>query len=129
MNYYFIAAAILGFLTCIGHFTYGVKQYLNPMLAVSFDPVAKAVMHCVFHYVSAFLVLSTLVLAVCGLDLVSYMQGISLVLFVALNFALFSVWQIYFAFFSEINSPFKHLFQWTLFSSISALSLMGIYLT
>ncbi|BAJ02645.1 hypothetical protein [Shewanella violacea] len=129
MNYYFIAAAILGLLTCIGHFTYGVSQYLKPMLVASFDPVAKAVMHCVFHYVSVFLLSATLVLAVCGLDLVSYMQGISLILFVALNFALFAVWQIYFAFFSDINSPFKHLFQWILFSSISALSLMGIYLT
>ncbi|QFU22367.1 hypothetical protein FM038_009500 [Shewanella eurypsychrophilus] len=128
MNYFFIAAAILSLTTCVGHFTYGVTNYLKPMLNASFDPVAKAVIHCVFHYVSAFLVLSTLVLAGCGLDLVAYMQGISLVLFVALNFALFAIWQIYIAFVSDIKSPFKHLFQWSLFSAISALSLMGIYL-
>ncbi|WP_076409341.1 hypothetical protein [Shewanella sp. UCD-KL12] len=128
MNYYFILAALLGLVTCVGHFSYGIKHYLKPMLSASFDPVAKAVIHCVFHYISAFLVLSTLVLTVCGFEWVSYMQGISLVLFIALNFAIFAVWQIYIAFFSDIKSPFKHLFQWVLFLSISVFSLLGVYL-
>lgn len=128
MNYYFIAAALLAFITCVGHFTYGTNKYLKPMLSASFDPIAKTVLHCVFHYVSAFFVLSTLVLITCGLDLVSLMQGIGLVLFIALNFALFAIWQIYIAFFSDIKSPFRHLFQWALFTGVAMFCLLGIYL-
>ncbi|WP_299789453.1 hypothetical protein [uncultured Shewanella sp.] len=128
MNLYFIAAAGLGLITCIGHFTYGVKHFLTPMLNAQFEAVPKAVLHCVFHYVSVFLVLSTLVLASCGFELVSNMQGFSLVLFVALNFGIFAIWQIYIAFVSDIKTPFRHLFQWVLFLGIAVMSLMGVYL-
>ncbi|ABV37348.1 conserved hypothetical protein [Shewanella sediminis HAW-EB3] len=128
MNLYFIAAAGMGLLACIGHFTYGVKHFLTPMLNAQFELVAKTVLHCFFHYLSVFLVLSTLVLASCGFEIVSKMQGLSLVLFVALNFGIFAIWQIYIAFVSDIKAPFKHLFQWALFLGIATLSLMGVYL-
>ena len=127
MNPFFIAAAIIGLLTCLGHVTYGSKQYLLPILSSDLTPAVKAVLHCIFHFVSVFLVLSCMVLAACGVDVIANMQGFGLVLFVALNFGIFAIWQLFFAFNSEIRLSSWHLFQWTPFASISILSLMGIY--
>jgi hypothetical protein len=47
----FIAGLAAAF-CALGHFTVGRKQYLKPMLAASFDDVAKRVNHCVFHTAS-----------------------------------------------------------------------------
>lgn len=127
MNYFFLAASLMGLLTFIGHFVYGGKQYLLPMQSSELDPIVKLVLHCTFHFVSVFIVLSTVILAACGFDLISSMQGFGLVLFVALNFGIFAIWQLFLAFDSGIPSPYRHLFQWAPFASISILSLMGIY--
>jgi magnesium-transporting ATPase (P-type) len=62
MNWYIIIAGLIGALTTIGHFAMGSKEFLRPMLEASFDPVPKKVMHCVFHYVSAYLILSSIAL-------------------------------------------------------------------
>ena len=61
-----ISGLVAGFCT-IGHFAIGSKQYLQPMLQATFDDVPKKVMHCVFHYVSVYLVLSTIFLLAVGL--------------------------------------------------------------
>lgn len=127
MNYFFIAASIMGLMTFFGHFSFGRQRYLTPMIESDLDPVVKGEIHSVFHFVSVFIVLSTLVLAACGFDVISSMQGFGLVLFVALNFGIFAIWQLFLAFDSEIQSPYRHLFQWAPFASISILSLMGIY--
>ena len=50
MNALVLTAGIFAFGVVIGHFTLGAKLYLKPMLAAEFDPVAKRVMLCVFHY-------------------------------------------------------------------------------
>ncbi|OEG72097.1 hypothetical protein BEL05_03635 [Shewanella colwelliana] len=127
MNIYFVIAATFALLTCVGHFTIGIKSFLTPMLDANFDPIAQKIMQCVFHYVSVFLVMSTLVLYACGLEMVSIMQGYGLVLFIALNYLLFAVWQIYIGFFSDIESPFKSLFQWFFFAAISFFTLLGVF--
>lgn len=127
MNYFFIAASFMGLMTFIGHFSYGRQQYLTPVTESDLDPLVKGEVQCIFHFISVFIVLSTLVLAACGVNIVSNMQGFGLVLFVALNFGMFAIWQLFFAFNSEIQSPYRHLFQWVPFAGIAILSLMGIY--
>ncbi|NRD73599.1 hypothetical protein HQQ94_10125 [Shewanella sp. VB17] len=127
MNIFFIAAAILGLLTCLGHFTYGSKQYLQPMLASNLTPLVKTVLHCVFHFVSVFLVLSSMVLGACGMDVISNMQGFGLVLFVALNFGVFAIWQLFIAFDSDIKWSLRNVCLWAPFACIAILSLLGIY--
>jgi hypothetical protein len=60
-----ISGLVAGFCT-VGHFMVGSKSYLKPLLQASFDDVAKNVMHCVFHYVSVFLVLTSITLLLLG---------------------------------------------------------------
>ena len=59
MNWFIIIAGLVCAFTTIGHFSVGSRKFLKPMLKASFDPVPKKVMHCVFHYISAYLILST----------------------------------------------------------------------
>ncbi|GGI92470.1 hypothetical protein GCM10007978_32450 [Shewanella hanedai] len=127
MNYFFIAASVMGLMTFIGHFSYGRQRYIIPMAESDLEPVVKEEIHCLFHFVSVFIVLSTFVLAACGFDVISSMQGFGLVLFVALNFGMFAIWQLFLAFDSEIQSPYRNLFQWAPFAGISIFSLLGIY--
>ncbi|QYJ95480.1 hypothetical protein [Shewanella spartinae] len=128
MNIYFLIAGIIAILTCVGHFSLGKKRFLTPMLEADFDPIAKSVMHCVFHYISVFLVLSALVLLACSFSMVSNMQSYGLLLFIALNFVLFAIWQIYIGYFAEIKGAFRSLFQWIFFALVSAFTLAGIFL-
>ena len=61
MNRYLIVSGLLPAFTTVGHFAIGSKRFLEPMLQAPFDGVARKQMHCVFHYVSVDLVLSTIV--------------------------------------------------------------------
>lgn len=103
----------------------GSKEYLNPMLAASFDPVPKKVMHSVFHYVSVFLILSTLALLALGFGIIADNQPSLLVHFIALNYAFFAAWQIVIAATSQIPKGIFKIFQWVLFVIIAVLAWLG----
>ena len=62
MNYFILIAAILSLAAVIGHFTMGRKDYLKPVLDSDIDIVPKKVMQSLFHYMSVFMVLSTIIL-------------------------------------------------------------------
>lgn len=128
MNIYFLLAGIIAALTCVMHFTYDRQQFLVPMQQAVFDPIAKSVMQCVFHYISVFLLLSTFILLVCAFEAISQMHSFGMLVFIALNFGLFAIWQIYIGFSSDLEQPFKHLFQWIFFVVISVLTLLGALL-
>ncbi|GIU51658.1 hypothetical protein TUM4438_42060 [Shewanella sairae] len=125
MNIYLLIAGLLSLITCAGHLTYGRKHFLLPMQQAAFDPAAKAVMHCVFHYVSVFLLLSSLVLLACGFAAIARMQSFGMLIFIALNFGLFAIWQLYIGFMSEANVTFRRLFQWLFFAMVAAFTLAG----
>ncbi|ASJ96997.1 hypothetical protein [Shewanella marisflavi] len=127
MNIYLLIAGVIATFTCIGHFTIGKQRFLKPMLEADFDPIAKSIMHCVFHYISVFLVLSALVLIACAFELMSNMQSYALLLFIALNFVLFAIWQIYIGYFAEVKGAFRSLFQWIFFVVVSGFTLAGIF--
>ncbi len=125
MNWQILASGIFALLTTLGHFTVGKKQFLLPTLDATFDPVAKKVMHCVFHYVSTFLVLSTIVLLAIGAGKVNLQGSKLLVNFIATNYAIFAVWQICLAMTSGIPKGIFKLFQWVFFALISAFAYYG----
>ncbi|MFC1835729.1 hypothetical protein ACFL2Q_13500 [Thermodesulfobacteriota bacterium] len=125
MNWPVTIAGLVCAATTVGHFLIGTKEFLRPMLESQFDPVPKKVMHCVFHYVSAFLILSTITLLAIGLGLFAG-EGTSLVVrFISINFAVFAVWQIALAATSGIPRGIFKLFQWIFFVIIAVAGLMG----
>jgi len=126
MNFYLILAGVLTGSVLIGHLTYSKRQYLLPIQQADFDPVVKTVIHCLFHYCSIFMLLSSLILFACGFEAISYMHSFGILIFIALSFGLFAIWQVYISFSSELEKPLRSLFQWLFFTAISAFTLMGV---
>jgi hypothetical protein len=120
----FISGLAAAFCT-LGHFTVGSKHYLKPMLAASFDDVAKKVCHCVFHYVSVFLVLSAVCLVLAGAGARFTADTALVVRFIAIHYAVFAVVQIFIAATSGIRKAVFKMFQWTIFVFIAVFAWMG----
>ena len=125
MNWFISGAGLVATCTTIGHFTIGTKEYLKPMLSASFETVPKKVMHSVFHYVSVYLILSSLTLLAIGFGILTDSSSSLLVRFIALNYALFAVWQIIIATTSQIKQGIFKLFQWIFFVIIAVLAWLG----
>ena len=128
MNWLIFIAGIIAAMTVVGHFTVGRKDFLKPMLEAPIDDLPKKVMHCVFHYISAFLVLSTLALLAVGLGVKFKSSQNFLVDFIAIHYATFAVIQLVIALKSKIPKPALKLFQWIFFSLIAILSWLGLLL-
>lgn len=82
-------------------------------------------MHCVFHYVSAYLILSTIALLMVGLGIGLQGDTTLLIRFIALNYAVFAVWQIVLALSSRIPNGLFKMFQWILFALITIFAWIG----
>ena len=119
-----IAGLAAGFVN-LGHFTVGSKEFLKPMLQADFDEVPKKVMHCVFHYVSVYVVLSFIVLMAIGLGFSFGAADTLLVKFIAINYFLFAITQIVIAATSEIPNGVIKLFQWIFFLAIAIFAWLG----
>ncbi len=126
MNWPIFISGLAAVFCTLGHFTVGRKQYLNPMLAASFDDTAKKVNHCVFHYVSAFLVLSAVALILIGAGFRFNMDTALLVKFIAIHYAVFAVTQIILAATSGIRNAIIKMFQWTIFVFIAVFAWVGV---
>jgi len=121
----FIAGVGAGFIT-LGHFAVGSKQYLKPMLQASFDEVPKKINHCVFHYISVYLVLSTIFLLLTGIGYISQADNSWLVKFISINYGFFAVVQIVIAATSGIQNAIFKMFQWMLFAFVAAFAWVGV---
>jgi hypothetical protein len=109
MNWLVLISGLVAAFCTVGHFAIGSKQYLQPMLQASFDDVAKKVMHCVFHYVSVYLVLSTAFLIAVGFG---YKFNIA-------------VTQLIIAATSKIPNAVFKMFQWIIFVVIAVFAWLG----
>ncbi len=126
MNWFIFIAGIIAAMTVVGHFTVGRKDFLMPLLDSSIDDVPKKVLHCVFHYISAFLVISTLALLAVGVG-VKFKSGYTLLVdFIAIHYATFAVIQLVIALRSKIPKPAFKLFQWIFFSLTAIFAWLGI---
>jgi len=120
----FISGLAAGFVN-VGHFTVGSKDFLKPMLQAEFDDIPKKVMHCVFHYLSVYVILSFIVLIAVGLGFSFGAADKLLVKFIAINYFFFAITQIVIAATSNIPRGMIKLFQWILFMIIAILAWIG----
>ena len=127
MNGYILIAGVFALATVFGHFAVGSKQFLTPMLAASFDPIPKKVMHCVFHYVSTYLIFSAAALLLVGSGIWSGTGSTSVAVFIALNYTIFAIWQIVLALKSDIPNGIIKLFQWIPFVLIALFATLGTF--
>ena len=95
------------------------------MLQASFDDLPKKVNHCVFHYVSVYLVLSAGFLLVIGTGYHKGADNFWLIRFIALHYGLFALVQIVVAATSGIPNAIMKLFQWVLFLFVAVFAWVG----
>jgi len=125
MNWMILISGLAAGFVNFGHFTVGRKDFLKPMLQADFDDVPKKVMHCVFHYISVFVVLSFIVLIAIGLGFSFGRANALLVKFIAINYFLFAITQIVIAATSNIPNGVIKLFQWIFFMLIAIFAWIG----
>ena len=125
MNWLIFIGGLAAVFCTLGHFAIGSKAFLKPMLQAPFDDVPKKVMHCVFHYISVLLILSSIALITIGLGYDFNADTTLLVKFIALNFIAFAVTQIFIAATSSIPNGVIKLFQWIFFVVIAIFSWIG----
>ena len=126
MNWFLFIAGLFAVFTTIGHFSIGSKRFLRPMLQASFDEIPKKVMHCVFHYVSVYLVFSSIVLLALGCGFYFKSDTSLLVKFIAIHYAVFAITQIIIALSSRIQNGIFKLFQWMFFILIAVFAWLGV---
>jgi len=126
MNYFILISALIALVAVIGHFTMGRKEYLKPVLDSDIDIVPKKVMQSVFHYMSVFLVLSTVILfAGSSYACPMYDYVHNMIRFIAIVYAFFAVTQFVIAATSGISGGVFKLFQWVFWALISASAIIG----
>ena len=125
MNWLVLGAGLFGLVAVIGHFTAGSKNFLKPMLDASFDEISKKVMLSVFHYVSVFLILSSIVLLCIGFGYSFELDSQFVLWFISINYLFFAVAQVVIALTSKIQSSLIKLFQWVFWVIIGGLSFVG----
>lgn len=123
MNVQLFIAGIMALFIVVGHFAVGIRIYLRPLLEADLDPVVKATMQCVFHYLSAFLSLSALFLLLSASGVLEYQTWF--VRFTGLNYLFFAWIQVIYAFKNRLPKPLVTLFQWTLFLPVGLLCLIS----
>ena len=128
MNWLLFTSGIVAAITTVGHFAMGSKRFLQPVLNAPIDDVPKKVMHSLFHYISTYLVLSTIFLILLGLGVDFKGDSTFLVRFIAYNYIVFAIIQIIIALTSKIEKPLLQLFQWVFFVVIAVLAWLGVVL-
>ena len=122
MNYFIFVSAILSLAAVIGHLTMGRKDYLLPVLDSEIDIVPKKVMQSLFHYMTVFMVLSTLILLAGShhsCPLYDYVHN--MIRFIGIVYAFYALTQFSIALTSGISGGVFKLFQWVFWALISGL--------
>lgn len=126
MNWIIIIAGILAAFVTFGHLIFGINWYLRPMLESNLETVPKATMQCVFHYVTVFLIVSTLFLLYVGIDYEDVREPSLVVYFIGINYFIFAIVQIIYAFKNNLERPLIIMFQWVMFLPIGILCMIGV---
>jgi len=125
MNGYLIIAGLIAAAGSLGHVSFGRKKILKPMLEVSFDPVSRKTVHCIYHYISIFSCLSAIMLLLMGLNIWPGTGTTSVIYFIAANYIASAILEIVLASTSDIPNGIFKLFHWIFFILLALFSLLG----
>ncbi len=127
MNYYILTAGILSAMATVGHFTMGLKDFLKPVISSSIDEIPKKVMESIFHYMSVFLIVTSIVLLAFSFgENLLFENTKDVTIFIGIIYGGFGILQIIIALASSIQGGVFKLFQWVFWLLIAVLLLIGI---
>lgn len=116
-----LVAGIISLLLSIKHLTQDRKKVLLPSQASELSFNAKLQLSSFFYFVAVFYLLATLVLFACSFEMISQMYAYGLLLFIALDYALFAIWQLYGKIMSSEKLSILFYFNWIGYFLISGL--------
>ena len=125
LNPVLIVSGLLATFCAVGHLAIGGPRYLGPMMDATFDAVPKRVMQALFHYITVNFVVSALVLLAAGIGVTGGLDLSPVVLFVGIQFLLYTLVQLVIISVSVIPRGLIKMFQWTLFLLIGVTALVG----
>ncbi len=126
MNYMLLTAGIFAFSATVGHFVIGTKDFLKPVLNAELDIIPKKVMHSIFHYMSVFMVLTTVVLLAFAFNVKLFFDSIrEIVIFIGITYGCFGLTQFVLALTSGMKNGVFKLFQWVFWILISVFSIFS----
>ena len=127
MNYYIFTAGIISSLATIGHFVIGAKDFLRPVLNSEIDDIPKSVMLSLFHYMSGFMILTSVILLSISMgENLIFQNTNDVAILIGLCYAFFAIIQFTIAISSSIKLAAVKLFQWIFWTLIAIFILMGI---
>ena len=126
MNYYLLSAGIVSLFAVIGHFSIGSKEFLRPVLDSGIEEIPKKVMQSIFHYMSVYMVLTTVILFSFsfGNGLI-FKSTVDVVIVIAVIYGCFAIVQFIIALNSGVKNGVLKLFQWVFWALIASLSFVG----
>lgn len=126
MNFFIFISALIALVAIIGHLSMGKKEYLKPVLDSDIDIVPKKVMQSLFHYMTVFMVLSTIILLAGSHELCPMYDYVHhMIRFIAIVYAFFALTQFVIALTSGIPGGVFKMFQWVFWAFIAALAIIG----
>lgn len=128
MDYLVLTAGVLASLATIGHFAIGAKDFLKPVMASNIDEIPKKVMQSIFHYISVYLILTSLFLiAISTGECMLFENTSDIVKLIGFIYAGFAIVQFIIALSSNIKMGIFKLFQWIFWALIAVFSLLSVY--
>lgn len=126
MNFFIFISALIALVAIIGHLSMGKKEYLKPVLDSDIDIVPKKVMQSLFHYMTVFMVLSTIILLAGSHELCPMYDYVhNMIRFIGIVYAFFALTQFIIALTSGIPGGVFKMFQWVFWALIAALAIIG----
>jgi hypothetical protein len=128
MDYFILTSGVVATLATIGHFAIGNKEFLKPVINSNAAEIPKKVMQSVYHYMSVFLVLTSVILLAFSLGENLIFENRSDVLkMIGFSYAGFAVAQFIIAFTSSLKMGILKLFQWIFWALIAVFALLAAY--
>ncbi len=128
MDYFILTSGVLASLATIGHFAVGTKDFLKPVMVSDIDEIPKKVMQSLFHYMSVFMVLTSIfLLAISTGKCMLFESTTDVVKLIGIIYGGFAVIQFIIALTSSIKMGIFKLFQWIFWALIALFALMSVY--
>ena len=128
MNYFILTSGIIASLAVIGHFAIGAKDFLRPVINSNVDEIPRKVMQCLFHYMSVFMIFTTVILlAISFGNKLIFENPADVVKIIGFIYAGFAVAHFIIALTSSIKMGVFKMFQWIFWGLIAVFALLGVY--
>lgn len=127
MNWLILLSAVLVLILLYLHLTVGKKYYLKPLLQSEADQVAKKFASNNFHFYTAFILFSFVILSYMSMIKGYHREQKLLINFIATCFAYFGLMQFLSVSFSGIKNGLLKLFYWIIMILIAGFAWSGLY--